>query len=196
MNPQDYEAFYRSAQLTTDPFKRRQLERICKVALANHTLYKLVENETGVFWALVAAIHYRESGQSFKCHLHNGDPLSARTVHVPMGRPLLGSPPFTWTASAIDALSEEWKPSAWDLAGCLEFLERYNGLGYQKHGVMSPYLWDFTSLYQKGLFTSDGVFDPEKVESRAGCVAILKTLTEEGVSLAFSGLGVRPEGLH
>jgi lysozyme family protein len=56
-------------------------------------------------WELIAALHEREAGGSFKGHLHNGDPLTGRTYHVPAGRPAKGSPPFTWEASAIDALT-------------------------------------------------------------------------------------------
>jgi len=39
---------------------------------------------------------------SFKLHLHNGDPLTARTVNVPKGRPKTGQPPFAWGISAKD----------------------------------------------------------------------------------------------
>ncbi len=105
-------------------------------------------------------------------------------MRVPAGRPLtFGPPPFTWAESAIDALSETWRPDDWSIAGILEFLERYNGLGYQKYDILSPYLWDFTNHYQKGLFVSDGRFDPEKIEFRAGAVSILKVLSAKGVSL-------------
>ena len=40
----------------------------------------------------------------FDQHLHNGDPLSGRTTHVPPGRPRPASPPFTWEQSAHDAI--------------------------------------------------------------------------------------------
>ena len=52
-------------------------------------------------------IHSLEAGLSFARHLHNGDPLSARTVQVPRGRPLADEPPFTWEQSAADALTME-----------------------------------------------------------------------------------------
>ena len=50
-------------------------------------------------------IHSLEAEFNFNTHLHNGDPLSAQTVHVPRGRPPTGNPPFQWLDSAIDALT-------------------------------------------------------------------------------------------
>ncbi len=181
----DYLGLYSDCELTTDTVKLKQLDYVCRVALTNESLYQLVSHTVNIPWPLIAAIHFRESNQNFKCHLHNGDPLTARTVHVPAGRPVAGQPPFTWVDSAIDALNGVWRPLAWDLASCLEFLERYNGTGYQKHGVNTPYLWDLTNEYVSGLFVADGAFDPDAKESRPGAVALLKTLEEKGVSLDF-----------
>ena len=56
-------------------------------------------------WYVVGLIHTMESSGNFAAHLHNGDPLSARTTHVPAGRPKAGAPPFTWEESATDALT-------------------------------------------------------------------------------------------
>lgn len=184
----DYLFLITTCVLTKDELKIRELEFICGSTLRNQHIYAAVEENTKIPWPLIAAIHFRESNQNFKKHLHNGDPLTDRTIHVPKGRPLLGEPPFTWEVSAIDALSKFWKPKRWDLPGSLEFLERYNGLGYQKENVYSPYLWNYTNMYTKGLFTSDGHFDSEKIERRPGCVAILETLAMKGVSLDFTSV--------
>lgn len=123
-------------------------------------------------WYLVGAIHYRESSFNFSTHFHNGDPLSDRTIHVPVGRPKTGTPPFTWEDSTRDALSiVKLKPkTSWDL---LEYAEHYNGLGYSNRGLVSPYVWSGTSHYTSGLYVSDGTFDPDKRDSRPGIAAIL-----------------------
>ena len=185
----DYQSMWESCKLTTGPKKLNSLDYICRVALTNQSTYFAVQGATRIPWPLIAALHSRESDQSFKCHLHNGDPLTARTVHVPKGRPSSGEPPFTWIQSATDAFAGEWRPSDWTTPSCLEFLERYNGLGYQKHGVNTPYLWDYTDKYVSGLYVADGSFDTQAKEDRAGCVAILKTLIMKGVSLeSFSSL--------
>lgn len=196
MTPADYLSLFASATVTTDKLKLRELDYICRVALTNEPVYKLVENATKIPWALVAALHFREGNQNFTRHLHNGDPLAARTVHVPAGRPLSGEPPFSWPESATDALSGRWLPPSWDVPGALEFCERYNGLGYQKRGANSPYLWDYTSKYVSGLFVADGSFDAGKIECRPGVVAILKTLGAKGVPLDFTALDSDGSLLH
>ena len=176
MTGSDYLQLFSTAQITVEPKKVQLLNSVCKIASVNSPVYSQVSKESGVPWQVIAAIHFRESDQNFTKHLHNGDPLTARTVHVPRDRPALGSPPFTWAESACDALKGFWHPPGWGIASCLEFIERYNGCGYQKHGINTPYLWDYTSHYTSGLFTADGSFDPEAKESRPGAVAILKGL--------------------
>lgn len=188
MTPNDYKSLFDSCQVTTDPLKLRTLDYVCRVAQANESVYTRVTVKTGVPWPLIAAIHFRESGQNFKLHLHNGDPLFARTTHVPAGRPTLGEPPFSWVDSAIDALSDRTLPDEWSIPASLAFIEKYNGLGYQKRSVNTPYLWDYTDKYVAGLYVADGSFDPTKQEDRPGVVAILKKLSDKGVSLDFTSL--------
>lgn len=185
ITPAGYQNLFETAQLTQELPRLRQLSLVCKIVMANQEAYRLVQHDSGVPWPIVAAIHFRESGQDFTKHLHNGDPLTAKTVHVPIGRPYRGEPPFTWPQSAQDALSTAWRPETWSTAGSLEFIERYNGLGYQKRGVNSPYLWDFTDKYVSGLFTADGRFNSNAREERPGAVSILLFLENRGVSLDF-----------
>jgi lysozyme family protein len=186
MTPQDYDYLYSSAILTGDSSRLRALDFICRTALANQQQYRFVAVKTGIPWLCIAAIHYRESSQSFTRHLHNGDPLTARTVHVPIGRPEIGTPPFTWVQSATDALAGfYWRPASWSLPSVLEFCERYNGLAYHKTEVNSPYLWSYTDKYTSGLFVADGVLDPAKQDAEAGCAAIFKRLERMGTALDF-----------
>lgn len=56
-------------------------------------------------WYFIAAVHLRESSFQVDRHLHNGDPLTGRTVQVPAGRPPVGDPPHTFEQSASDALT-------------------------------------------------------------------------------------------
>lgn len=166
--------------LTTSPSKLIELKHACEVMENHADIYEDVSKATAIPWLCIGGIHYREASQDFTKHLHNGDPLSARTVHVPAGRPEKGNPPFTWTYSAIDALTWQglWRPQTWDLSGMLEFCERYNGLGYRKHGINSPYLWGCTDKYSTGLFVADGQLDMTRVDPRPGIVAIFKYLLE------------------
>ncbi|HZF25433.1 MAG TPA: hypothetical protein VEZ88_04155 [Steroidobacteraceae bacterium] len=137
--------------------------------------YELVQAALGVPWAFVGVIHAMECGFNFSCHLHNGDPLTARTSHVPKGRPL-GEPPFTWLQSAVDALQLRKlnEVTDWSLPHVLFLLEGYNGFGYRRHGVLTPYLWSFSNLYSQGKFTQDGKFDPNALSRQCGAALMLK----------------------
>lgn len=187
---------FNSCMLTTEVSQLQTLDNITAAILLNFKSYQLVERFVSIPWPLIAAIHFRESGLSFKAHLHNGDPLTAKTIRVPKDRPEMGRPPFTWVESAVDALEEPKLPPNWAMGNCLDFLERYNGTGYRKHGIASPYLWDYTNHYTKGLYVSDGTFSPDKAESRPGCVSILLALNHKGVSLDFSSMLGADDGLH
>src|SRR4051812_33071262 len=89
------------------PQRAPEVDRAVDVMVANRARYESVQADTGVPWHVIALIHCMEGGQRFDRHLHNGDPLSARTVQVPAGRPKTGTPPFTWEESAQDALKLE-----------------------------------------------------------------------------------------
>lgn len=134
--------------------------------------------EAPIPWYFIGLIHFMEAGQNFNRHLHNGDPLSNRTIHVPVGRPKKGSPPFRWEDSAIDALTMMGydKPKIWDYDDVLARLEDYNGHGYQSRNIYTPYLWSRTNHYIKGKFIQDGKFDPEAVSYQIGAAPILKLL--------------------
>lgn len=185
-----YQALYDGTELSVDPF-RPDLVAACSIITSQKGEYDIASKAAGVPWLIIAGIHFRESTLRFDKHLHNGDPLSDRTVHVPVGRPVKapawGHMPYAWHESASDALSSAWKPSVWNLPTALEFCERYNGLGYQiKHAINTPYLWSCTTAYSSGLYVSDGSFDPNAQDHRPGVAAIWKALQIRGVKLDFT----------
>jgi lysozyme family protein len=145
--------------------------------------YEEVEQATGVPWYVIAVIHALEASFNFHGHLHNGDPLSARTVHVPPKRPAEWLPPADWKSSAIDALQgmNFAGASSWSLAKTLYRLERYNGFGYLNKGINSPYLWSFSDMYSKGKFVADRRFDPEAVSRQCGAAVMIKLLAKTKV---------------
>jgi lysozyme family protein len=165
------------------PDKRGDVERVVGLLLQFRSQYEKVEALSGVPWFIIACIHSLEGAIRFNTHLHNGDPLTARTKQVPAGRPKVGKPPFSWHESAVDALSDRKKPAVWDLANCLDFLETYNGLGYRKYhpDVNTPYLFSFTSAYTCGKYAADGKWNANLKSSQVGAVAILKTFEERGL---------------
>lgn len=133
-------------------------------------------------WYFIACTHYLECGLSFEKHLHNGDPLTNYTIHVPANRPKVGHPPpFSFEESAVDALKlKKFNEIAnWNLPTILRKLEAYNGFGYFKyHQINSPYLWSYSNQYNKGKYVSDGKFDTEAVSKQMGAAVILKRLEE------------------
>ncbi|WP_210183351.1 peptidoglycan-binding protein [Methylobrevis pamukkalensis] len=155
----------------------------------NWARYQKIETGIGVPAYVVGIIHSLEASLNFKGHLHNGDPLTARTKQVPAGRPKPGTPPFDWEESAIDALTlkklDQW--TDWSVAGIAYVLESYNGWGYRKHHshVKSPYLWSFTTVYASGKYVADGTWSDTAVSKQCGGLAVLKAMIDSGrVSLA------------
>ena len=185
---QDTELGYRNLWSTAGLVNADQLkvEQACDIIYEHRDEYRetafLVGDKygtTGPPWVMIGALHMRESSCDFDCHLHNGDPLTARTTHVPAGQPETGSPPFTWEESAIDALSmpphELGKVVNWNIERILYECERYNGWGYMGK-CNSPYIWACTTHYTGGKYVADGVFDPDAWDSQVGCAAIFKVL--------------------
>jgi uncharacterized protein (TIGR02594 family) len=148
--------------------------------------YDHVSAITKVPWYIVGVIHNLESSFSMDDHLHNGDPLTGRTVQEPSGRPKSGLPRFTWEESAIDALTmhgmQNVGAAGWSIERIGFELERYNGFGYRNRhpGVKSPYLWSFTNQYSTGKYVRDGKFDSTKASDQVGAMAVLKQLIAEG----------------
>jgi lysozyme family protein/peptidoglycan hydrolase-like protein with peptidoglycan-binding domain len=150
--------------------------------------YDQVANATGVPWFVIGIIHDMEAGLKFTAHLHNGDPLSARTSHEPAGRPAFGLPPFEWEDSAIDALAMKklGEVKLWTIERIAYQLEAYNGWGYRTRntGIHTPYLWSATSHYKKGKFVRDRVFNPDAVSRQIGAMALLRRLMDiQGVNV-------------
>lgn len=164
--------------MVVEPKKEDQLDLLVARILKNKEKYQEVQQVTNVPWYVLGAIHYREASLNFTRHLHNGDRLTARTIHVPAGRPVKGKPPFTWVESAIDAIKlKSWdKVTDWSIENTLSLIEAYNGLGYKKRGLPSPYLWAWSNNYSKGKYVADGKFDPNFVDQQCGAAILLKSL--------------------
>jgi lysozyme family protein len=88
----EYAALWR--QMIADDRRSGEFLTTVRRMNAGMASYRAVEEITGVPAAVVAVIHEREGAGNFTTHLHNGDPLRERTVHVPAGRPLAGRLPM------------------------------------------------------------------------------------------------------
>src|SRR5438270_10644537 len=97
-----YESLFNDCQVNDNA--QGEADHIIQKIIVNRQRYEDVSASLNIPWFVIAVIHDMEADLNFNCHLHNGDPLTARTVHVPAGRPVNGNPPFTWEESAVDAL--------------------------------------------------------------------------------------------
>jgi lysozyme family protein len=176
------------------PDKLADVKRIVTQITANRARYQAATAALGTMpWWFMALVHSLESNLSFNGHLHNGDRLTARTTHVPAGRPVANpaanpkqppsaTNPYTWEESASDAMRQKglnaW--TDWSVVGSLYKLEAYNGWGYRWYHatVLTPYLWSFTNQYTKGKYAADGVFNPNLVSAQAGAAAILRVMVD------------------
>ncbi len=181
---QEYERLFNSC--TIRPDRIAEVQRIVGLITSQRARYAAVADGLEIPWYFVGIVHNMESGLNFALHLHNGDPLSARTVHVPAGRPKQGTPPFQWETSAADALGLMGLNGAadWSLAGILYQFERYNGFGYrlQHPHVLSPYLWSYSVHYKSGKYVADGTWSDTAVSKQCGAAVLLRRLAEMGAA--------------
>lgn len=179
----EYLGLFDSCSIRLD--KLSEVDRIVQKINNNKSRYESVGIQLAIPWYIIGAIHNMESSLDFNCHLHNGDPLTAKTVHVPSGRPVSGTPPFTWEESAMDSLKFQkmnlWKD--WSLAGFLYKIEEYNGWGYRtRHPeVLSPYLWSGSNHYIKGKYVTDGRWSDTSVSNQIGAAVLIRRLAEKNL---------------
>jgi len=128
----EYETLWSSMKIPAGSIA--DVDKLARGIVQGKPRYDQVSNATGVPWYVVGIIHAMEASLNFKTHLHNGDPLTARTVQVPRGRPPFGTPPFEWEDSAIDALTLKDLDDVrvWSIERIAFQLEAYNG-GVTEH---------------------------------------------------------------
>ena len=85
--------------------------------------------------------------------------------------------------SAIDALEfdgfDVW--TDWSIPGTLYKLELYNGTGYRRHAIATPYLWSGSQFYSAGKFVRDGRFDPRAVSKEIGAAVLLRRMSDQAL---------------
>jgi len=173
-----YESRFASAQVRAD--KRSVVAWHVGMIRRGRARYEAVQAATGAPWWFVGIVHAMEAAFSFSGHLHNGDPLSAKTVQVPRNRPPTWNPPSDWLSSAIDAITFQGHAHQqdWSLARTLYRFEGYNGYGYYAKGIASPYLWSFSNHYTKGKFVRDHQYDANFVSKQCGAAVMLRALID------------------
>jgi lysozyme family protein len=173
----EYQTYFDACRLRAE-FRDNAAYYVKRLNHGRPTYEQVGKDLGGIPWIFIGVIHAMECGFNFAAHLHNGDPLTGRTAHVPAARPVEGSPPFTWRHSAVDALKMKrfHEVDDWTVPHMLFLLEKFNGFGYRMRQAVTPYLWSFSNLYQKGKYVKDGVFDSEAVSKQCGAALVLKSV--------------------
>lgn len=174
----------------TDPKVSIALDNAVDRYKRNQARYLKLEKArtNGVPAPVIFGFHGRESSWDFTKSLAQGDSLQHKSVNVPAGRIPGVNPPYSFEQAALDALYdyEGLQKRNWtDLDQAMQNMESYNGLGYQKKGLPSPYLWAGTNIYSRGKYVADGRFDSMAVDKQLGVAAILKRMEERGMALPF-----------
>src|SRR5216684_827433 len=149
------------------------LDRVASRLLKAKERYQAVEKLTGVPWPVIAVIHEREASQAWWANLAQGDRWDRVSRHIPRGQ----GPFKSWEQAAVNALNHSapflGRNKDWSVGMTLAQLEAYNGLGYQKMGKPSPYIWAKTSEYRSGKYVADGVYSATAIDTQDGCAALL-----------------------
>lgn len=176
----NYEALFASAKVRAE--WRDTVQWYLAMVRKGRAKYEEVQAKTGTPWWFVGIVHGMEAGFRFGGHLHNGDPLTARTVQIPKNRPAVWNPPSDWLSSAVDAIEGEGYAGKtdWTLARALFRFERYNGFGYYAKGINSPYLWSFSNHYSQGKFIGDKKYSATAVSKQCGAAVMLRALADAG----------------
>lgn len=174
------------------PERMKDAEAAARLILKGKANYERVSEKLGgkIPWYFIGITHYMECSCNFSRHLHNGDHLTKRTIRVPAGRPKAdpwngSGKPYTFIESAMDALTMKGfhVQQSWNINLTLYRLEKYNGFGYIRRGIYTPYLWSGTTHYTKGKFIKDGVFDSNAISSQIGAAVLIRLLTDKTMNV-------------
>jgi lysozyme family protein len=135
-------------------------------------------------WYFVGVTHSMECSCNFRGVLHNGELIvgtGRKTTLVPSGR----GPFSTWEDAGTDAFKIEGfdKITDWSIGNILRMGEKFNGVGYQKRGENTPYLWAMTSINDgTGKYVADNKYDENaNANTQVGEAAIIKELELRGM---------------
>jgi lysozyme family protein len=154
---------------------------------------RLVACPIGVVpWFVIGITLCREAGSplDFNCCIQNGQRIigtGRKTTLVPAGE----GPWDTFEDCVADGLQQDglseipWD-DGWGPEHVAYFEENWNGWGYKERGLPSPYDWGGTSVQKPGKYVSDGVFDPNVMDTQIGAMALLSALMQLDATITFT----------
>lgn len=192
----EYEALIARAQI------RPECEHVLSVTairlLHDKAVYGEVAARTGVPIAVLMALSEREMSGNLRCYLGNGQLLIRRTTIVPIGRgPFLRQAPQDFIVGCLDALHLDGldqvasQPGGWTMPRAAYETEEWNGEGYRRMGIPSPYVFGATSVQRPGKYIRDHVYDSHVMDPQLGTLAIIEKLMELDSSLSFGAASTK-----
>lgn len=170
-------------------------QKFAKRALVHKAEYQAIadtiKNTTGkhIPWWFIPLVHEREcirGVDNWTCNLGQGSPFNQKSKIKPYNGPF-----HSFREAAIAALIHEAPHAAsntnWSGGGTMTIGEAYNGIGYARKGLPSPYVWSGTNQYVKGKYVKDGVFNPNTVDTQLGIAISLKAMMELDPSIMVDG---------
>lgn len=139
---------------------------------AGRERYSAVSDLTQVPWQIIGVLHGLEARFDFDRQFITGEKWKDKTKLEPTG---LG-PWDTWDGAAVYGIMKKERPKDWRLINTCLFFEKWNGLGYYKKGLYTPYCWNYLVPYAVqggGKYTSDGKYDPKFISKQVGAVTLL-----------------------
>ena len=178
---QEYANLWQNMEVTDED----EVTAAAENAIKHKERYRKVERLVRVPWAVIAAIHMRESTADFSTYLGNGEPLNRRTRLVPKGR----GPFKSWEDGAVDALRfdnlDDVMAEDWTIEGAAYACEKINGFGYRSKKINSPYLWSKSNNYSRGKYVADGRWSATARDQQVGAMPMLKRMMELDASITF-----------
>lgn len=138
--------------------------------------YNIVASHVDCSVHALICSHYREASCDFDRQILNGQDWDMKTTIVPKNEGPFEN--FEVSCKRGFAIKPKME-SLTNIVDLLHFLERWNGWGYRRRGIWSPYLWSYTNLYKKGYYTSDGRYSSRAVNKQLGCASLLIALFEK-----------------
>jgi len=175
-SPQEPDYDYLWSTSAIDQESNNKVAQACTLIESYKSVYEQVAKKVNLPWQFIGCLHYREASCRMQLNIHNGQPINIKTTIVPKGR----GPFNSWTESAVDAITfMKFKTLDHSIPNLLLMSEKFNGLGYRKRGMYSPYVWSGTNhSTEKGKYTSDGKFNPNATESQLGVACLMIHLSK------------------
>jgi len=171
ISEEHYEQLFATCEILPD--WNNGLSEAVALILEGRQRYEGVVEGATIPWVFPALLHHMEASCSFERSIRDGS-LWRDKQHL------------SWEDDARMALFMKL-PSAlfeqvWTLGFLLKRYEMWNGLGYARKGIESPYLWSGSNHgVGLGKYTQDGFYDAQAVSKQYGAAVILKALVDHGV---------------